>query len=107
MVVLIIVQIRTYINAISILIRKAVKDEKRKNKTACANWLFDVWIVGDCKKIWNCFSKSFADVINLQRVGDLKPDMFENVYKENFVASTINGRAQNNYVNDRAKTLKE
>ena len=40
-------------------------------------------------------------------VHDLQPDMFAIVLKENFVDSAVNGRAYNNYVNDRVKASKE
>ena len=87
--------------------KKSVKVEKRKNKTACANRLFDAQIVGDGTKLWNCFNKRSTDVFSLQGAGDLKPDMFANVFKDNFVNSAVNGRTYNNHVHDRAKASKE
>ena len=87
--------------------QKAVKDKKHKNKTACAYRLLDDWIVGDSKKLWNCFNNSSANAANKQGVGELKPKIFATVFNDNFLNLRKCFGAYNNNGTNRSKALKE
>jgi Reverse transcriptase (RNA-dependent DNA polymerase) len=78
--------------------KRAVKDSKLNGKSACAARMLDAWNHGDSKNFWHNFnsnstqSKCFSEVLNA--------DMFVKQFQENFIDSSLNVQAHDNFANE-------
>ena len=85
--------------------KKAVKEQKHKGKLSRVNKLLDAWKEGNNKKFWKCVGNYCSDNDNTNRTNILNPVEFVDVFKANFVDSSLNFLAYETYINDRVNAL--
>ena len=83
-----------------------MKDEKRKIKPLVLTDCSMLGLLVIAKNYGNILIEVLLMLLTYKELVILNL-MFANVFRDNFVDSAVNGRAYNNYINDRPKASKD